>query len=77
MKTLFKTLALGALVATSFTACHTGEGAEKVVVDNVVISPRVLVIHANTNATFNMGGVTKNGTEVTFETNAYNSSCIE
>lgn len=71
MKTLFKTLALGALVATSFTACHTGEDAEKVVVPDVVrTSPRVLVIHANTNATFNMGGVTKNGTEAKFETNA-------
>lgn len=71
MKNLVKTLAFGAIVAASFTACHNEEGVSNVPVNNVVItSARVLVVRANTSATFTLGSETKTGTEVTFNTSA-------
>lgn len=71
MKNLIKSLALGAIVAASFTACHTGESEPSVVVDNVVrTSTRMLVINTNVAASINFGGQTINGQTATFNTNA-------
>ena len=71
MKNLIKTLALGAVVIASFTACHTREGEATTQVDNVVrTSTRVLVINTNVSASISFGGQTFNGTKATFNTNA-------
>lgn len=71
MKTVFKSLALAAIVAASFTACHTEGEPTKIVVNNVVrTSSKILVVNANVDATFTFGGQTQNGTTARFETNA-------
>jgi hypothetical protein len=71
MKNLIKTLALGAVVIASFTACHTREGETTTQIDNVVrTSTRVLVINTNVSASISFGGQTINGTTATFNTNA-------
>lgn len=71
MKNLIKTLALGAVVIASFTACHTRDGETIVPIDNVVrTSTRVLVINTNVSASISFGGQTINGTTATFNTNA-------
>lgn len=70
MKSLLKNVAFGVLVAASLTACHTESDNTVVVPDVVRTSAKMLVLHANTSATFTYGGQTKTGTDVTFNPTA-------
>ena len=79
MKKLFRNLAFCALVASTFTACHSDGNDEVYGEPEIVPQPtqldlkdaitktNTLVVTSNVNATFKFAGKTLTGTEATFE----------